>query len=221
MTQLTVDPAPDSAPRWSPDGREMAFRSQRSGNREIWILPIAGGAPRQLTDDPAEDSVPAWSPDGDEIAFISRRGGSRDVWIVSAEGGEPRQFTAHAASEYFPLWSRDGSWLLFQSSRMNPLRFFRKQLEGGEVLPIGTGPGQEPRWSSDGDTLYFPGWAERAGNLWALSVEDGNEYPVTDLVGRTGTVGYSMASDGAHLYFTWWEDLGDIWVMDVVTDESE
>ena len=72
------------------------------------------------------------------------------------------------------------------------------------------------RWSPDGKVLYFTGGEERAGNLWALSPEDGSEFPVTDLVGRSGTLGYALGTDGQYLYFTWWEDLGDLWVMDVV-----
>ena len=55
----------------------------------------------------------------------------------------------------------------------------------------------------------------RASNLWAKSLHDGREYPVTDFEGRRGNLGWDLATDGQNLYFTWGEDLGDIWVMDV------
>jgi hypothetical protein len=63
---------------------------------------------------------------------------------------------------------------------------------------------------------------ERAGNLWALSLEDGTERPLTDLRGRPGRLGYQgLTTDGKYVYFRWDEDTGDIWVMDVVQDEEE
>ena len=79
------------------------------------------------------------------------------------------------------------------------------------------------RWSSDGKRVFFTGRGERAGNLWAVTLEDELERrPMTELTGRRGTLGdMCLATDGQYLYFCWREDLGDIWVMDVVTDESE
>jgi Tol biopolymer transport system component len=74
-------------------------------------------------------------------------------------------------------------------------------------------PDDAPRWSPDGKHLYY---TAPSGNVWAVSLEDGREYRVTNLVGRNGAVGWGKATDGQYLYFSWWEDDGDIWVMDVV-----
>ena len=76
------------------------------------------------------------------------------------------------------------------------------------------------RFAPDGKQLYHVGGGERAGHIWSLSLDDGQEERVTDLVGRHGSVGWVLDTDGRYLYFTWQEDLGDIWVMDVVTGES-
>ncbi len=219
MTQLTTDPTEDWLPNWSPDGKEIAFYAYRSGNRDIWVMPAAGGPARQLTFHPAEDIAPTWSPDGREIAFSSRRSGNRDIWIIGVEGGEPRQVTKHPAGESFSAWSPDGRWLVFNSQRTGVSSFWRVLSTGGEPEPLSEGPGVVGRFSPDGKVLYFTGWGtERDRNLWALSMEDGSEYPVTDLVGRSGRVGWALATDGTYIYFTWWEDLGDIWVMDVVNE---
>jgi TolB protein len=215
MTPLATDPRPDWAPRWSPDSEEIAFYSYRSGNREIWVMPAGGGPSRQLTSHPAEDAVPTWSPDGREIAFISRRSGNRDIWVVAAEGGEPRQVTVDPLDADFPVWSPDGRSLVYQSLNKGEIRLFVIPAEGGEPKLFSEGPGLMARWSPDGKVLYFTGGEERAANLWALSPEDGREFPVTDLAGRSGSLGYALATDGQYLYFTWWEDLGDLWVMDV------
>ena len=77
MTRLSVDPAPDWAPVWSPDQTEILFYSYRSGNRDLWVMPAEGGPARPLTTHPAEDYQPAWSPDGRRIAFTSLRSGKR------------------------------------------------------------------------------------------------------------------------------------------------
>ena len=90
---------------------------------------------------------------------------------------------------------------------------------GGGAGVRSAGPGAAPHGSVDGKTLYFIGLGERADNMWALSAEDGKEYPVTDLSGRYGRLeDGSLDTDREYLYFIWAENLGDIWVMDVVQE---
>jgi Tol biopolymer transport system component len=72
------------------------------------------------------------------------------------------------------------------------------------------------QWSRDGNRIYFMGADERAGNIWALSLKDRREFPVTNLSGRRGSLGFqSPSTDGKYLYFPWRDDIGDVWVMDV------
>ncbi len=68
--------------------------------------------------------------------------------------------------------------------------------------------------------MYYNGAGERANSLWALAWDDGREYRVADLTGRRGSLSAAAsATDGSYLYFAWRDDLGDIWVMDVVQGE--
>jgi hypothetical protein len=65
-------------------------------------------------------------------------------------------------------------------------------------------------------TIYFRGEKEREGNLWKVSLKDRSERPVTNLVGKRGTIAQMQPStDGRFIYFPWQDDLADIWVMDV------
>ncbi len=222
MTQLTTNPTEDRQARWSPDGQEIAFSSRRSGNADLWVMPAEGGPARQLTSDPAADGTATWSPDGMEIAFGSDRSGNPEIWVVSADGGEPRQVTDHPGSDHQPAWSPDGKWLVFQSlGRGSGL--WRIPAAGGEAEPVAEGLAYRPRWSPHGKEIYFVRPTDIAtdinANIWAVSLEDGREYPVTDFSGRHGSLfRHSLATDGDYLYFTWEEDLGDIWVMDVVQE---
>jgi hypothetical protein len=93
---------------------------------------------------------------------------------------------------------------------------------GGEVERLTDGAGIFPRWSRDGRQVFFIGVRKRLGNFWALSLEDKSERPLTNLGDKRGIVGLdALATDDQYIYFRWQEDLGDIWVMDIVTDESE
>ena len=61
----------------------IAFRSDRGGNRDIWVIPAAGGTAVQITTHPDRDYRPTWSPDGTRIAFQSERSGNDDIWVIN------------------------------------------------------------------------------------------------------------------------------------------
>jgi dipeptidyl aminopeptidase/acylaminoacyl peptidase len=69
--RLTTTPGTNNHPRWSPDGKSIAFVSSRGGSAQVWLLPIDGGEPRQLTKLPIDVAGPIWSPKGDRIAFAA------------------------------------------------------------------------------------------------------------------------------------------------------
>ena len=72
-------------------GDNLLYASESSGNWELYLMPIGGGAARNLTNNPAQDVAGAFSPDGRSIAFISSRGGSWGIWVMNADGSNPRK----------------------------------------------------------------------------------------------------------------------------------
>ena len=80
-----------AAPAWSPDGRKIAFVSDRDGNSEIYVMNADGSGQRSLTRNPAYDADPAWSPDGRKLAFVSNRDGSYGVYVMNADGSGQRR----------------------------------------------------------------------------------------------------------------------------------
>ena len=88
VTRLTDNPATDDLPSISPDGTQVAFTSDRSGNTNIYVMDIDGTDVTQLTTDPHDDLQPAWSPDGTKIAFHSNRDGDFDILVMNADGTE-------------------------------------------------------------------------------------------------------------------------------------
>ena len=91
-TRLTAHVGRDTFPRFSPDGKLIAFTSNRFGNDDVFVVPVTGGEPRQLTFNTTGDTVQNWTPDGKGIIFASQRSGSpwhNPLYIVSVEGGLP------------------------------------------------------------------------------------------------------------------------------------
>jgi TolB protein len=115
--QLTSDPADEGASAISPDGRYLSFSSDRSGQTDLWILPVAEGekAMRQMTTDGGRG--PAWSPDGQWIAYGCPVAPARYALCLKAVGGGPViQVTDGTADDFNPSWSRDGKSIVVAQS---------------------------------------------------------------------------------------------------------
>jgi hypothetical protein len=97
VTALT-DYEDDTAPAPSPDGKKVAFMSNRDGNWEIYIVDVASKEVTRLTEDAAHDGLPAWSPDGKVIAFASNRGGPWAIWAMNPDGTGQKQLFAMEGS---------------------------------------------------------------------------------------------------------------------------
>jgi TolB protein len=104
----------DDQPRWSPDGRAIAFSSDRSGTRQIWLAHADGTNLRRLTSGEESKDYPGWSPDGRVIMYWARRGGLGNLWLVNAGGGESVQLTSSGRITGRPEWSPDGRRIVFQ-----------------------------------------------------------------------------------------------------------
>src|SRR5205823_10303982 len=110
-----------SDPQIAPDGRRVAFvattlsaeRDEYLGN--VWVVDMAGGAPRRFTAGPKRDRQPRWSPDGRRLAFISEREGKKkpQLYVMPADGGEPTRLTDERHGVADPVWSPDGTRLAF------------------------------------------------------------------------------------------------------------
>ena len=111
LSRLTFDPGLQSEPTWSPDGRMIAYSSDRNGNFDIWVQQVSGGKPIQVTANSAHDWQPDWSPDGSTIVFRSEREGG-GLFVAPALGGDDRKISSFG---YRPRWSPDGSRILFTS----------------------------------------------------------------------------------------------------------
>ncbi len=107
IRNLTNNPANDRFARVSPDGKQIAFASDRDGNWEIYVMNADGSNVRRLTNHPATDDAPTWSPDGRQLAFASDRDGDFEIYILNVSDGTiTQQVTQNTAQDRWPLWAQ-------------------------------------------------------------------------------------------------------------------
>ncbi|WP_298815282.1 TolB family protein [Chloroflexus sp.] len=107
IRNLTNHSGSDRFARVSPDGRTIAFASDRNGNWEIYVMNVDGSNLRQLTNNVAVDDAPTWSPDGSQLAFASNRDGDFEIYILNvSDGSIAQQVTWNAAQDRWPLWAQ-------------------------------------------------------------------------------------------------------------------
>jgi len=111
LRSLTFESGLQTDPTFSPDGRSIAYASDRAGNFDIWVQPLDGSPARQITNSPAPETQPAWSPDGAHIVFRSE-GGRPGLFRMPAQGGPATQLTSFGIH---PMWSGDSSEVLFRT----------------------------------------------------------------------------------------------------------
>jgi Tol biopolymer transport system component/DNA-binding winged helix-turn-helix (wHTH) protein len=137
LTRLTFDDGLQVGATWSPDGRFLAYASDRSGKFDIWVQQVSGGDPLQITKRTGQNWQPDWSPDGKNIAYRSEEGDG-SLYVAPALGGEGLERKI-ASFGYYPRWSPDSSQILFQthfSAISAANRFYVARLDGSPPREI-------------------------------------------------------------------------------------
>ncbi len=147
-------------PEISPDGKRIAFESERSGFHEVWVANLDGSDAVQLSNfhQAQGTGTPQWSPDGRRIAFDSRMSGEPALYLVDPATALPQRVSTNGIPASTPTWSPDGKWIYFRSESSEPAEhesLYRIASEGGIPERISHARGMKIRQSKDGHTLYF------------------------------------------------------------------
>lgn len=211
--RLTDHVAHDAYPRWSPDGREIAFCSNRNGNADLFVVAIEDGTPARLTFHSDDDLLCDWSPDGGTLFFTSGRDALRErIYAVPRAGGRPRCVIGDLAMN--ARVSPDGRWIAYvrgynewwRKGYRGPASFdiWVRALGGGESFLITDWQGDDnfPQWSPDSRALYFQSEREDgAANLYRQDLAfTGTGDPSAIRVAPAGAPAAltHLAGDGVH-----------------------
>lgn len=164
-------------PSWSPDGKWIAFQSNRDGHYRIWLIAPDGTQAHPAAKEPYEEREPAWSPDGKWLAFTSSRDGKFDIWARNIADGGVRKLSNGPGGNSRASWSPDGTHIAYVSDRMGATGIYVADMEGHETLaakanvmafgmnvPMGT-----PTWTADGKHVL---WARIADGKAVLMKDD-------------------------------------------------
>jgi len=195
LTRVTFDDGLQIGATWSPDGRYLAFSSDRGGKFDIWVQQVSGGDPVQITKGPGHNWQPDWSPDGKYIAYRSEEGDG-GIYIVPALGGAGLERKI-APFGYYPRWSPNSLQVLFQTHFTTisyPNRFYIAKLDGSapsEVLAdfltqnkLSAG---SAAWYPDGKRVTV--WAadfSPSPSFWMVPIAEGPESSWTLLLRSRG-----------------------------------
>lgn len=179
--RVTSGSGNDEWPRFSPDGKRIAFQSNRNGNVDIYVVSAGGGDPQQITTARDDDFYHSWSPDGRWLVYCSETSGNRDIWKVRADGGgEAVQLTKDPGPDDDPVFSPDGQWIAFDSGRSGNQDIWIMRTDGSGLRQLTTSAAtdQVPTFSPDGKLIAFDSERNGRRGIWVVAASGGPEMQV-------------------------------------------
>ncbi len=199
-TPITGNQSINLSPRWSPDGRMIAYTSYRNANPDLFVLNFDSGRRDVLSSQRGLNATPGWSPDGQWLALAMSAGGGTNLFLMPRSGGTPKPITLGPAISVSPSFSPNGRQIVFNSDRGGSPQIYVMDVEGTNVrrLTFQGNYNSSPRWSPRGEKIVF--MCRVAGNQICLINPDGSGLQQLTTQGNNEDPAWSP--DGRHIVFT-------------------
>ena len=197
LTRLTDSPWHEFDPAWSPDGTQIAYRSEPKDQPQVWVMNADGSGKQRL----APGGFPVWSPDGSKIGYAAPRFPS-SIAIMNADGsGKHRVPHSNDQCEY-PSWSPDWTRVVFNCNSSGGHLMYMVDVDGSQVVDLsGVGEGWQVDWSPDGRSILFvssrdhePGWTD----IYVMRPDGSGVTRLTHELGYTP----AWSPDGRYIVFS-------------------
>ena len=222
--RLTNNLYDDFQPSWSPDGKRIAFVSDRDGHvidgrpiNEIYVMDVNGKNQLNLTNNSSDDRSPSWSPDGKRIAFVSKRNDGdehphREIYVMDADGRNQQRLTDNHDNDQSPSWSPNGKRIVFSSDRHVHLKsevritdeIYVMDVDGGNLQRLTENRVYDwfPSWSPNGKRIVFA--SDTKGDLqnfeiYVMDTDGDNQQRLTENRKNDGFPSWSP--DGERIVF--------------------
>lgn len=184
----------------------LAYVVRERGQTDIWVLPIAGGAPLRLLNDIVDERDPAWSPlPGDtRLAFASRQDGNWELYIYDLTTQVTSRLTYDLSFQGNPKWSPDAEWIVYESYQGNNLDVYAVRVDGSQApirITDHPAPDFSPAWSPSGREIAFVSLRDRAQDIFVFNLDTLETRNVTNtpLVNEDHP---TWSPDGRHLAYS-------------------
>jgi len=161
----------------------IAFRSNRTGNNEIYLMNGDGSGLINLTNDSSDDDLPAWSPDGTRIAFCTTRDGSYEIYSMNADGSGPTNLSRNPLEDCGSSWSPDGMELAFWSSRDGNNEIYVMNADGSGQTRLTDNPALDifPNWAPDGKQIVFVSDRDGQMDIYVMNADGSGVTRLTNM----------------------------------------
>lgn len=182
MTYNTT--AKDIDPVWSPDGRYVAFETDRDGNWELYLFDVTTGAEIRLTDHAASDINAFWSPDSQQIVFQSDRDGNWQLYLMDVATREIIKLSDGLTEDHDPAFSFDGKRIAFRAytlgSGISAIYLMNSDGTGKQMISNPTGSASNHTWSPDDSVIAYQSDLDGDLDIYVYEVEKAETRLVTD-----------------------------------------